>query len=297
MSQHRTLIVSGASGQLGRRVLDLLIEKKLANTTIVAATRTPEKVAEFTARGIVARKADFGDKGTLAEAFRGGDRLLLISTDSLVPGVRFAQHKAAIDAAAAAGVKHIVYLSVARVGDNHPVSIVKDHVQTEAALAASKLDYTIVRPTLWTDTLLHSLPYAIASGVLAGATGQGKVAFLTREDTAVVIAAELASDRSGRSITHITGPNAISYGELVKIVSDGVSKTVNYVPISKEDKLKALIAAGLPASLAEIFVQFELATAEGWFSDVAAPHPALHRPPQSVAEWIATNRAALLGNK
>ncbi len=115
VGKNQTLLVTGASGQLGRRVVELLLEAGAG--TVVAATRDPAKLADLAARGAVVRRADFDDEASLVEAFQGVDRLLLISTDALDrPGRRLAQHEAAVRAAVSAGVGHIVYTSLTNPG-------------------------------------------------------------------------------------------------------------------------------------------------------------------------------------
>src|SRR4051794_23190970 len=163
MDKNRTLLVTGASGQLGRRVVELLLDAKAG--TVIAATRDPAKVADLAARGAVVRKADFEDEASLAEAFAGVDRLLLVSTDAVDrPGRRIAQHEAAVRAAVRAGVKHIVYTSMPNPGVDSPVSIAVDHRKTEEAITATSLGFTILRNNLYTDLLLQSLPRAVATG-------------------------------------------------------------------------------------------------------------------------------------
>ncbi|MEO5728244.1 MAG: NAD(P)H-binding protein, partial [Byssovorax sp.] len=148
VGKNQTLLVTGASGQLGRRVVELLLEAKAG--TVVAATRDPAKLADLAARGVLVRKADFDDEGSLAEAFAGVDRLLLISTDSLVrPGHRLAQHQAAVRAAVSAGVGHIVYTSFTNPGVESPITVAPDHRLTEEAIAATKLGFTILRNNLY----------------------------------------------------------------------------------------------------------------------------------------------------
>jgi NAD(P)H dehydrogenase (quinone) len=134
------LLVTGASGQLGRRVLELLLERNAG--PIIATTRTPASLAGFAARGVDVRRADFEDDASLTAAFAGAKRALLISTDAVDrPGRRLAQHRSAIAAFERAGIEHVVYTSLPNPIDT-PVTIAPDHAGTEAALAASKLGVT-----------------------------------------------------------------------------------------------------------------------------------------------------------
>src|SRR5215217_4903439 len=205
----RTLLVTGASGHLGQRVIELLLEANAGH--VIAATRTPEKLAHLAARDVEVRKADFGDPSSLAVAFAGVDRLLLISTDAL-DGTdrRQVQHRNAINAAAQAGVKHVVYTSLTNPEPSSPIAIAPDHYATEQALAASSLDWTVLRNNLYADLFLQSLPHAVATGQLVAASGTGGAGFVTREDCARAAAAALAASSSGRTTLDITGPASVT---------------------------------------------------------------------------------------
>src|SRR5215207_578206 len=143
-----SILVSGASGHLGRQVVENLLGR-VAPSSIVATTRSPERLADVAARGVIVRHADFDDDASLDAAFAGVDRALLISTDSLdKPGQRVAQHRRAIKAFARAGVKHLAYTSIVNpVGSL--ITLSKDHAETERALAESGLHYTVLRNNMY----------------------------------------------------------------------------------------------------------------------------------------------------
>src|SRR4030095_14663775 len=145
-----TLLVTGASGKLGQRVLELLLEADAG--TIIAATRSPEKLASFAAKGVLVRQADFSDPASLTKAFVGVDRLLLISTDTM--GVRLNQQIDAVKAAEEAGVKPVGYTSIPHVTENSTAQAAPDHYGTEQALINSKLGYTFLRNSIYTDMFL-----------------------------------------------------------------------------------------------------------------------------------------------
>src|ERR1700722_8416773 len=143
MTSERTLFVTGAGGHLGRRVVEILLEKGAGK--IVAGTRKPEKLADLAARGVEVRPADFDDPKGLEAALAGVDRVLIISTDAIDrPGRRLAQHRAAVAAATRAAVKHVVYTSMPN-PETSPVVFAPDHLGTEQALKASGISYTILR--------------------------------------------------------------------------------------------------------------------------------------------------------
>lgn len=288
-----TLLVTGASGHLGRRVVELLLEAQAGN--IIATTRTPEKLAEFSQRGVTVRHADFDDPASLAEAFKGADRLLLISTDAVgVPGKRLNQHCNAIKAAEEAGVKHIVYTSLINPGPDSPVLLAPDHHGTETALEESKLGWTVLRENIYTEVLLGGLIQAVQLGGLYNAAANGKAAYITREDCARAAAAALTSSFEGRRTLDITGPEALSQTELAALASQISGKEIPYVPLELEALIQNMVNAGLPRPVAEIYASFDTAIAQGKFSAVTnAVEELTGRKPISISEFLEANRQAL----
>lgn len=289
------LLVTGASGKLGRRVVELLLEQ--GHTSIIAATRTPEKLADLAAKGVEVRQADFEDAGSLAKAFAGAERLLLISTDALSrPDQRIEQHTRAIIAAERAGVRHVLYTSLVNSTDPaNPSAVSLDHRMTEVALKASSLDYTILRNSIYAEMLLMSAPAAIASGKLIAATGEGAIGYVTREDCARAAAAVLAAHSTGRSILNITGPEAVTSAELAKILSEISGKPVEYVPVGAQQLIEILKGSGMPDLYARVAVSFDQATAQGYLSVVSNSVLELSgQAPQSIRDFLLANKAALL---
>ncbi|MEP7285435.1 MAG: SDR family oxidoreductase [Chloroflexota bacterium] len=289
-----TLLVTGASGQMGRRVLELLLEAQAG--TIIAATRTPEKLADFSNRRVVIRHADFDDPASLPEAFAGVDRLLLISTDVVgKPGQRLAQHRAAVEAADAANVNHVVYTSLVNPGPDSPILLAPDHQGTEDALAASKLGWTILRNNTYTETLIPALNRAIQMGSLFSAAGQGKAGYVTREDCARVAAAALASSFTGRRTLDITGPEALSQADLAAIATTISGHPVTYIPLELEVLIQNMVAAGLPRPIAELYASFDTAIAQGKLDVVStAIEDLTGRKPMRLADFLTAEREALL---
>lgn len=289
-----TLLVTGASGHLGRRVVELLLESQAG--TIIATTRTPEKLADFSKRGVIVRQADFENPDSLIEAFTGADRLLLISTDALgVAGQRLNQHRNAVKAAEQAGVSHIVYTSLINPGPDSPVLLAPDHYGTEAALSESKMGWTVLRENIYAEVLLGSLLQAVQLGGLFNAAADGKAAYITREDCARAAAAALAASFEGRRTLDITGPEALSQTEVVALANSISGNQLGYVPLELEALIQNMVDAGLPRPLAETFASFDTAVAQGKFSEVTASVEELTgRKPISVAEFLTANRDALV---
>lgn len=294
-TSRNTLLVTGASGQLGRLVLEQLLELKAAR--IIATTRTPEKLAGFAERGVEVRKADFDSAESLTRAFEGADRLLLISTGHLFPeGLRLRQHRAAVKAAADARVRHVLYTSGPSPYPTPAGSLINDHYWTEQALAASPLEWTILRHHLYMETLIGALATALKHGELASSAGDGGNNYVTRVDCARTDAAALASDWSGRRILDVTGPGPVTQAELASIASELTGRPLRYKKLSREEHAQLLAGAGLPPFVIDAVLGFNQAAARG-YHEVNAPTVAdlTGRAPTSVKDFLAANRGALTG--
>jgi NAD(P)H dehydrogenase (quinone) len=293
MANEPTLLVTGASGHLGRRAVELLIESKAGK--LIAGTRDPSKLADLAARGVEVRKVDF-DSPALADAFKGVDRLLLISTDALdTPGKRLKQHKAAITAAKQAGVKHVVYTSMPKPEPGSPIPFAPDHYGTEQALAESSLGWTVLRNAWYQENLFHSLPSVLASGKWFSAAGDGKVAHVAREDAAYAAAAALAAQPNGNARYDVTGAEPLTTKEIAKLASEATGKPIEIVPVSDEQLTQGMIAAGMPAFLAPVYASFDTNTRAGNVAFATGDVQKLTgRAPRSLKQFFAANREALL---
>jgi NAD(P)H dehydrogenase (quinone) len=272
--------------------VELLLEKEAGK--IVAGTRKPEKLADLAARGVTVRQADFDDPKELETALAGVDRVLIISTDAIDrPGRRLAQHKAAVAAAASAGVKHAVYTSMPN-PETSPVVFAPDHLGTEQALKASGMSWTILRDCWYTDYLIPTLAPAVASGQLIAATGEGGAPYVTREDCAQGAAAALASADTSNRTWNITGPAVVTWAELAKLAGELTGHAVTYVPVDAAERTAQLIAAGTPEPIAKMLVSGQLAIAHGKMGTATTAVKELTgREPVSVREFLSARRAAL----
>lgn len=293
MANQPVLLVTGASGHLGRRAAELLLEAKAGK--VIAGTRDPSKISDLAAKGAELRKVDFDDPA-LAEGFKGVERLLLISTDALdKPGRRLAQHKAAIEAAKKAGVKHIVYTSMPKPEPGSPIPFAPDHYGTEQALAESGLGWTVLRNGWYQENLFHSLPAALASGKWFSAAGDGKIAHVSREDAAHAAAAALAKQPNGNARYDITGPELLDTREIARLASDATGKPIEVVNVTDEQLVQGMIAAGMPAFLAPVYASFDTNTRAG---NIAIASDAVQkltgRAPRPLKAFLDANKAALL---
>ncbi len=295
MTSQPTLLVTGASGHLGRLVVETLLAAKAG--PVIGTTRDPAKLADLTAKGAEIRHADFDAPETLASAFAGADRLLLISTDALgTDGRRLAQHRAAVKAAVEAGVRHIVYLSAPSPYPTAEPSLIGDHYWTEQVIAASGVDFTFLRDHLYTGLLLMSLPHAIETGALYTATGTGGRSYVTREDCARTAAAVLAK-AEGKQIFDVTGPAAVTQDEIAALASELSGKPVKHIAVPAEGLRQGLTAAGLPAGLVEGLVSFDVSAAQGFHAiTTSVVKDWTGREPESVRDVLTANRAALVAH-
>lgn len=292
-SHNEKLVVTGAAGHLGKLVLKALLRQKATN--IIATSRNVEKLTEFAKDGIEIRPADFDDYESLVTAFRGADRVLLISSDAI--GARVGQHKNALNAAKAAGVKHIIYTSWPK-AETSKALVSPDHKETEKLIKESGLTYTILRNFNYAENIFHSIPAALEMGTLYGTAGKGKVAYVTREDCANAAAGALLSDKHQNKTLDITGPVAYDYDEVTSLISEITGKKLNYVDLPALDFKNALLKSGLPEMWADVFVTFDIAFKEG---DTETPSNAVYElsgiKPKDYKDFLRENKNLLVASK
>jgi NAD(P)H dehydrogenase (quinone) len=278
---------------MGRRVVELLLEKKAGR--IIAGTRTPEKLADLAARGVVVRAADFEDPKGLAAAFAGADRALIISSDAIDrPGRRIAQHRNAVSAAVNAHIPHVLYTSMPH-PETSPVIVAPDHLGTEQAIKSSGLTYTILRMSWYMEFLIPGLAAAIASGKLVTATGQGGAAYIRREDCSQAAAAALASTDTSNKTWSVTGPEVVTGSDLAQLATELTGKTVTFESVTPEERTAQLIAAGTPEPIAKLLVSSQIAIAQGQMGNVSTAVKELTgRDPMSVRDFLGAHLSALL---
>jgi NAD(P)H dehydrogenase (quinone) len=286
------LLVTGAGGHLGRKVVEELLER--GAKTIVATTRDPSRLKDLAERGVDVRTADFDRPETLKAAFEGVDRLLLISTDTVdTPGARLAQHRAAIGAAEAAGVRHLVYTSLPNAHPTPESSIPDDHFWTEVTLAGSRLDWTILRNSLYAEVILMFGGHAIASGHLVTATGTAGRSYVTRDDCARTAAGALILG-AGREICELTGPIAITQDELAAELGAITGRTIVHQAVTPDSLEQGLLAGGVPPFMARAVRSFDADTALGYHAIVTPTVERFSgRAPTSVIDFLRSRKSEI----
>jgi NAD(P)H dehydrogenase (quinone) len=248
--------VTGAAGYVGRAVISNL--KARGAGKIVAITRDPAKLSDVA--GIEARPGDFSKPETLDAAFKGIDRLLIISTDTV--GARIAQQVGAIDAAERAGVGHILYTSIASPYPHPKHAVANDHFWTEARLFQSQGGWTALRDNIYADFIVWEAQKTLAAGKIFHAAGDGRRAIVFRDDIAAAAAGALLT-AEGREIVEVSGPEALSYADIAAMLSRLGGKPVEAVEVPHEAQLDGMQKAGLPPALAEAFAGFDVAVKRG----------------------------------
>lgn len=245
MPMQGRIVITGASGQYGRLATDLLIAQGLADRLILI-TRTPARLAHRTAQGCDVRQGDFDRPGTLGPAMQGAEKMLLISGTRV--GARVKQHKAAIDAATAAGVRHILYTSFIGIDDPaNPAEVRHDHIETETLMRASGMAWTMLRDAHYADAMIvNAGPAMMQSGQWFSNTGDGKEAMVWRDDCVASAVAVLTTPGHEGRIYNITGPELQTFDEIAAIVREVTGCPLAHVKLDDEGQYAIFDAMGIP---------------------------------------------------
>ena len=287
-----TIGITGAGGQLGGSVLNELFARGAKPGEIVAITRSPEKLSSVAAKGVTVRAGDFDAPAGLAAAFKGIDTLLIVPTSDLRPGARTPQHKAAVNAAKAAGVRHVVYVSTVAVRPGQ--DLLQSHHETEQAVYASGMAWTIARMGLYWENLFHgALQHALSSGAYA-ATGTAPVANLSRDDIAAALAGLLLGKGHEGSIYHLTGTVALSPAEIAATIGKVFGKPVQVAAVTDAQYAGGLKAAGLPDFVVDAMLALEQTGAKGMLDLVTGDvHRLSGRKPTALADFLSARKQAV----
>ncbi|APE23279.1 MULTISPECIES: SDR family oxidoreductase [Streptomyces] len=256
-----SLVVTGATGQLGRLVIDALLATVPA-ASVVAVVRDKEKAADLAERGVELRIADYDHPETLAGAFEAGDRVLLVSGSEV--GRRVPQHTAVIDAAKAAGVAQLAYTGVLG-GDEADFDLAAEHKVTERLILDSGLPYTFLRNGWYTENYTANLAPVLAHGAVVANAGEGRIASASRADYAAAAAAVLTgpAEEHLNKAYELSGDTAWSLAEYAAEVAAQTGREITYSNVPAEAHLAILTGAGVPAPFAEILVDVDRAVERG----------------------------------
>lgn len=302
-----SIVITGASGSYGRLVTELLLEK-IPASDLILVTRNPASLAPLAARGAQIRSGDFDKPETLAQALAGAEKMLLISTLA-VGRRRQQQHRAAVEAAGRAGVKHVVYTSSVGIHPRTPSLACLDHYATEELLRRSGMAFTFLRDAQYAEIIATMIaPMAIRTGKLVMSTSDGCMAFVSKKDCVASAAAALTTPGHEGAAYEITGPELYTFADAAALASEFSGKRVEYVAVTPEEKLAFFDAAGVPRAYAdgltnddgtgvwgsEEMISYERAIREHYFS-ICSHHVQLltGRPARSLRDVFLANLDAL----
>jgi NAD(P)H dehydrogenase (quinone) len=288
------VIVTGASGNLGRLVAEQLL-CRLPAQDVILVSRNPRSLSEFAERGAAVRSGDFDEPASLTDAFAGGDRMLLIST--LAIGRRVAQHSAALDSAAAAGVKRVAYTSLTNPVAGHPTgAVVEEHGETEELLRNGDLAWTALRNAAYSELQVPLGALAVTYGKLVTNAATGRIAPISRHDCAAAAAEVLTTDGHEGQTYEITGPQALTQADIAELLSEVSGRPVQVMPTGDRRLLWGLGRIGTPKPVARAIVNLGVATRDGYF-DVVDPavERLIGRPPRTLREILVDHRGELSG--
>tara|TARA_Y100001934_G_scaffold261930_1_gene335848 strand:+ start:830 stop:1687 length:858 start_codon:yes stop_codon:yes gene_type:complete len=277
------IAITGASGQLGRLVIDELLTTTPASE-ITALVRTPESVSDLAERGITVRQADYNEPGTLIEALKGIKKLLLISSSEV--GQRAQQHQNVINAAKENGIELIAYTSILH-ADTSPLGLAEEHRATEAMLSESGIPFALLRNGWYSENYTAGIPAALQLGTLYGCAGDGLIASAARADYAAAAAKVFTMNNQGGKIYELSGDKAYTLAELAAEISQQTGKEIGYVNLPEADYASALEQAGLPAPLAHMLADSDTGASQGGLYDKSQTLSGLiGRPTTPIAESV-----------
>lgn len=283
------IVVTGATGKLGRIVVDELL-KKVPAREIAVAVRSPEKAADLASRGVEVRRADYGKPETLAGALAGAEKLLLISSSEV--GQRATQHRAVVEAAKKAGVRLIAYTSILH-ADTSTLALAAEHKATEEAIRASGIPFVLLRNGWYTENYSENLEPALKQGALVGSAGEGHIAAATREDYAAAAVTVLTGAGHDNKVYELAGDRPFTMSELAAEVARQAGKPVVYQDLPPARYKDILVGVGLPLPYAEILVDADVGASRGGLDDSSGDlRRLLGRPTTPLSKAISSGLAA-----
>lgn len=255
-----SLVVTGASGHLGRLVVLDLLDRGITPDRIVAAARTPDRLADLAERGVTVRRADYDDPQSLKEAFVGAEKVLLVSSSSV--GSRLEQHAHVVDAAREAAVDLIAYTSILR-ADTSSMLLAADHVATERLIVDSGLPHVFLRNGWYLENYTEQIPTAREHKAILGSAGTGLVSAATRADYAAAAAVVLTQDGPVNHAYELGGDTAFTLPEYAATLSELTGEEIAYVDRPAADYQAFLTSVGVPEAMAVILADADVSITRG----------------------------------
>ena len=258
------IAITGATGQLGRLVIDALLHKGVPAASLIAIVRDPARASTLTNQGVTVRYGDYSAAETLDTAMAGVESLLLISANEI--GKRTEQHGNVVAAAVRCGVKRLVYTSLLH-ADRSPLSLASEHLATEALIRASGIPFVVLRNGWYTENYTASIPSALSLGAVYGCAGEGKISSAARVDYAEAAAVALTGAVATGTTCELAGDGAYTLAELAAELSRQAGRPIPYHNLAEADYAAALRKAGLPDSLSAAIASWDSGAAAGALFD------------------------------
>ncbi|KQQ90187.1 SDR family oxidoreductase [Arthrobacter sp. Leaf137] len=286
-----SIVVTGATGHLGRHVLEALLERDVPAGDIVAAGRSVDKLADYAAKGVRVVSVDYSDPDSVAAALRGATRVLLISGSEV--GQRVEQHRTVIEAAKAeGGVELLAYTSIAN-ADTTGMKLADEHKATEELLRESGVSFALLRNGWYLENYTEQLPGTLAQGAIAGSAGDGKVSGASRQDYAQAAAAVLVADGQAGKVYELGGDHAFSMADLAAEITAATGTDISYNNMPSGDYAGLLAQVGVPQAFAEILADSDLGIARGdLLVSTGDLRKLIGRPTTSLAEAVRSAAAS-----
>jgi NAD(P)H dehydrogenase (quinone) len=255
-----TIAVTGATGHLGRLVVEALLDRGVPAPQVVAVARDTAKAGDLAARGVTVRYGDYDRPDSLVSALDGADRVLLISGSEV--GRRIPQHQAVIEAARQHEVELLAYTSIPQ-ADTTPMQLAAEHRATEELVRESGLPYAFLRNCWYVENYTGQLATYLAHGAILGAAGTGRISGAPRADYAGAAAAVLTGEGHAKAVYELGGDESFTLAELAEVVSACTGQQVGYRDLPVPVFEQALVDAGLPAPVAATFADVDACIARG----------------------------------
>jgi NAD(P)H dehydrogenase (quinone) len=277
------ILVTGATGQLGAKVVDALLDSVQADHVAVSV-RNVDKANRLRARGVEVRHGDFDDAASLRHAFKGVQRLLLISTDG-DNAARLRQHRTAVAEAVQAGVEFIAYSSLTS-ADASPMALGRVHRDTEAAIRATRMPFCFLRNNWYLENETGTIHAAAAGAPVITAAGNGKIGWVLRDDLALATAAVLAAPGHENTVYELSG-RPHTHQDLAAAIGQAAGRSVPVQHLDQADYERLLAGDGLPSFLVELLVDAQRAMRQGALDVESGDlEQLLGRPATSLADGV-----------
>lgn len=278
------IALTGASGQLGHLVIEELVNEGIPLNEIMAVARSTDKLANLQEKGLNVRYADYEKPETIKKALNGATRLLLISASEV--GKRFKQHKNVIDMAKESTVEFIAYTSILK-ADSSPLSLAKEHRETEDYLKSASIPYTFLRNGWYSENYTQFIGAALEFGHVSGCAGDAKFSCAERRDYALAAAKVLASKNHAGKTYELAGDTAFKLSDFAKMISEQAGRNISYENISQDEFAALMQKAGLPPLLAKALADAEIGASKGaLFDDSKQLSSLIGRPTTPILESI-----------